>query len=64
MLQYADDGTQVVDESKPEEPEKGKQFSFSKASFVSDLAGEVDIDDPQFWTKTVGLRVQEVMPSS
>lgn len=28
---------------------------FSKAHFVSDSAGEVDIDDPDFWTKAVGL---------
>ena len=30
--------------------------SFSKAHFVSEKVGEVDIDDPEFWTKAVGLQ--------
>ena len=32
---------------------------FSKAHFVSDEAGEIDIDDPEFWTKAVGLKAPE-----
>ena len=30
--------------------------SFSKASFVTDTSAEVDINDPNFWTKIVGLK--------
>ncbi|KAK8806961.1 hypothetical protein WA158_003720 [Blastocystis sp. Blastoise] len=30
--------------------------SFSKASFVTNTSDEVDINDPNFWTKYVGLR--------
>ncbi len=36
-------------------PEVGAS-TFSKAHFVSDAAGEVDIDDPEFWTKAIGLK--------
>ena len=36
--------------------------SFSKASFVTDTSTEVDINDPNFWTKVVGLKEpQEVI---
>lgn len=28
---------------------------FNKASFVSSSAGEVDLDDPEFWTKVANL---------
>lgn len=37
--------------------------SFSKASFVTDTSDEIDIDDPNFWTKIVGLKdhSQDVM---
>ena len=37
--------------------------SFSKASFVTDSSAEVDINDPNFWTKIVGLKdhSQEVL---
>lgn len=36
--------------------------SFSKASFVSkDQAEEVDLDDPDFWTKAIGL-VEQAVP--
>ena len=30
--------------------------SFSKASFITDSSMEVDINDPNFWTKVVGLK--------
>ena len=30
--------------------------SYSKASFVTDSSAEVDINDPNFWTKIVGLK--------
>ena len=30
--------------------------SFSKASFVTDNSTEVDVNDPYFWTKVVGLK--------
>ena len=30
--------------------------SFSKASFITDTSAEVDINDPDFWTKVVGLK--------
>ena len=30
--------------------------SFSKASFVTDTSAEVDINDPNFWTKVIGLQ--------
>ena len=30
--------------------------SFSKASFVTDHSTEVDVNDPYFWTKVVGLK--------
>ena len=33
--------------------------SFSKASFITDTSMEVDINDPNFWTKVVGLRPQD-----
>lgn len=32
--------------------------SFSKASFVTDTSAEVDINDPNFWTKVIGLKEQ------
>ena len=37
--------------------------SFSKASFITDSSMEVDINDPNFWTKIVGLKKesQDVM---
>ena len=35
--------------------------SFSKASFVTDTSAEVDINDPNFWTKVIGLKEQEEM---
>ena len=37
--------------------------SFSKASFITDSSMEVDINDPDFWTKIVGLKKesQDVM---
>ncbi len=34
--------------------------SFSKAHFVSDTAGEIDLDDPEFWEKAVGLKAAMV----
>ena len=33
--------------------------SFSKASFITDTSMEVDINDPNFWTKVVGLKPQD-----
>ena len=30
--------------------------SYSKASFITDTSDEIDIDDPNFWTKIVGLK--------
>ncbi len=39
--------------------------SFSKASFVAntdDGTKDVDLDDPEFWSKAVGLEVQEETP--
>lgn len=39
--------------------------SFSKASFVADTAEgdkDVDLDDPDFWSKAVGLEAPEEMP--
>ena len=37
--------------------------SFSKASFITNTSDEIDINDPDFWTKIVGLKKesQDVM---
>lgn len=35
--------------------------SFSKASFITDGSMEVDINDPNFWTKVVGLKPTDDM---
>ena len=33
--------------------------SFAKASFITDTSDEIDINDPNFWTKVVGLKEQQ-----
>eukprot|EP01029_Cantina_marsupialis_P005324 TRINITY_DN1574_c0_g1_i4.p1 TRINITY_DN1574_c0_g1~~TRINITY_DN1574_c0_g1_i4.p1 ORF type:complete len:1418 (-),score=287.40 TRINITY_DN1574_c0_g1_i4:692-4945(-) len=39
-----------------QKPSNGAKSSFSKASFVSESSEmDVDVNDPDFWTKTIGL---------
>ena len=33
--------------------------SFAKASFITDTSDEIDINDPNFWTKVVGLKEKQ-----
>eukprot|EP00941_MAST-03F_sp_MAST-3F-sp1_P003065 g3065.t1 len=49
----------VMKEDKDEQEKRSAANKFSTASFVSTAAGDVDIDDPEFWKKTAGLDAPE-----
>lgn len=45
----------IKKEDKETQEKRSQANKFSTASFVSSTAGDVDIDDPDFWSKTAGL---------